>query len=162
MSNTCYLSLGTNIDNKLEHLNNAVLKIEQLGTILLKSSIYKSPSWGFKSDDFYNMSIAISTKIDAPTLLNHLQDIEIELGRIKNKYVTTYQARPIDIDILFFNNDIINTTNLTIPHPRIAERKFVLLPTIEIAPNYTHPSLKKTLEKIMTTCKDTSQLIKIS
>ncbi len=160
--NTTYLSLGTNLGNKTQNLRSALQKINNLGTVTKVSSVYQTPPWGFQSDDFYNISICLQTELEALKLLDILLGIETELGRLRNPEVIGYTARPLDIDILFFNNDVIDTTKLTLPHPRLHDRKFVLIPTIEIAPNYTHPKLRKTLEFLLQTTTDTSTIEKLS
>ncbi|MGY5351535.1 2-amino-4-hydroxy-6-hydroxymethyldihydropteridine diphosphokinase [Wenyingzhuangia sp. IMCC45533] len=159
--NTAILSLGTNLGNKLENLNNALSKIKGIGNILKVSSIYQTPPWGFESDDFYNISIQIETSLNTSELLTELLTFEEELGRLRNENLEGYQARPLDIDILFFNNDIINTPHLEIPHPRIQDRKFVLIPTIEIVKNFTHPVLKDTLENLLAKTNDDSDITRL-
>jgi len=160
--NTVILSLGTNQGNKLENLNIAIKKLSLLGEILTVSSIYQTPPWGFKSDDFYNMALSLKTEIEAEQLIEKLQAIETSLGREKKQASEGYQARPLDIDIIFYNNDILDSKNLTIPHPRMQERKFVLIPIIEIISNFIHPTLKVSLEHLLTKTNDTSEIVKTS
>ncbi len=159
--NTAILSLGTNLGNKLENLNIALVKIKSISDILKVSSIYQTPPWGFKSDDFYNISVKIKTSLNAAELLIKLLLFEKELGRFRNKNIEGYQARPLDIDILFFNDEIINTPNLEVPHPRIQDRKFVLIPTIEIAKSFRHPLLNDMLENLLLKTNDTSEITKL-
>ncbi|MDO6737871.1 2-amino-4-hydroxy-6-hydroxymethyldihydropteridine diphosphokinase [Wenyingzhuangia sp. 2_MG-2023] len=160
LMNIAHLSLGTNLGNKLANLNNALQKLSQLGTVLQISSIYQTPPWGFESDDFFNIALSLQTNLDANTLIIQLLTIEEELGRIRKPTANGYAARPLDIDILFFNDEIIQTENLIIPHPRIQDRKFVLIPLLEILQNFQHPVFKKTLEKLLKTCNDDSTLTK--
>ncbi len=157
--NTAYLSLGTNLGNKLENLKNALQKLKEIGSVTHISSIYQTPPWGFNSDDFYNISICLKTNLTAFNLLDKLLFIEKELGRKRNGS-KGYQARPLDIDIIFFNDEIINTENLILPHPRMEDRKFVLIPTIEIVSNFIHPVYQKTLETLLEITKDDSEIAK--
>lgn len=154
--NTTHLSLGTNLGNKLENLNAALHKLKQLGTIQKVSSVYQTPPWGFESDDFYNIALTLTTQLNSKELLTALLAIEKELGRIRKENTTGYSARPLDIDIIFFNDSIIQTTDLEVPHPRMQDRKFVLIPLIEIEKQYQHPVLKRSLEFLLQNCKDTS------
>lgn len=155
--NIVYLSLGTNLGNKLENLQNAIHKIGTIGKVIKISSVYQTAAWGFESDDFFNIAIALETPLTASRLIEVLLSFETELGRNRDNK-TGYQARPLDIDIIFFNDNIINTDQLTVPHPRMHDRKFVLIPMIEITKNYKHPSLNKKLETLSADCKDTSEL----
>lgn len=159
--NTTYLSLGTNLGDKLLHLKTAILKLNKLGTITQISSVYQTPPWGFESDDFYNIALCLETKINSSTLIDLLLTIEDELGRERNNLQKGYVARPLDIDIIFFNQEIINSSKLTVPHPRMQDRKFVLIPLIEIVDNYQHPTLKKSLETLLIETEDTSEILRI-
>ncbi|MDO3694237.1 2-amino-4-hydroxy-6-hydroxymethyldihydropteridine diphosphokinase [Wenyingzhuangia sp. chi5] len=156
--NIAHLSLGTNLGNKLENLNDAIKKISTLGKILKISSVYQTPPWGFKSDDFFNIALTLETSLTANELIGSLLTFESELGRTRNVGDLGYQARPLDIDIIFFNDEIINTENLTIPHPRMQDRNFVLIPLIEIVSNFNHPILNKTLETLFDECDDKSEI----
>lgn len=158
--NIAHLSVGTNLGNKLENLNNGIHKIYSLGNISKISSVYQTPPWGFKSDDFFNIALTLETELNAETLIKNLLAIELELGRTRNPEHLGYQARPLDIDIIFFNKEIINTNTLTIPHPRMQDRNFVLIPIIEITPNFLHPSLNKPLELLLEECEDQSEITK--
>ncbi|NIJ46221.1 2-amino-4-hydroxy-6-hydroxymethyldihydropteridine diphosphokinase [Wenyingzhuangia heitensis] len=158
--NTALLSLGTNLGNKLENLNLAIQQISELGKVNQISSVYQTPPWGFKSDDFYNIAINLQTELDAESLINKLLYIETKLGRTRNNATKGYQARPLDIDIIFYNTDIINTKTLTVPHPRMQDRNFVLIPIIEIISNFEHPVLQKKLEILLDECNDNSMITK--
>jgi 2-amino-4-hydroxy-6-hydroxymethyldihydropteridine diphosphokinase len=153
-----YLSLGTNQGNKLKNLQNAInLIADKTGAIKKISAIYKTPSWGFKGDDFYNICIKISTSQTADKLLHSLLTIEKELGRIRNNE-NEYQNRNIDIDILLFDNDIIFSKNLIVPHPKMLERKFVLVPLSEIAATVIHPTEKKQISSCLKNCNDSTEI----
>ena len=155
---TTYLSLGTNQGNKLENLQNAInLIADKAGTILKISSVYKTASWGFDSADFYNACLKITTHYSSEELICILLNIETELGR-KRKDSAGYADRNIDIDILLFGEEIINSKTLTVPHPKMLERKFVMVPLVEIVSNILHPIEKKQLSACLETCNDTSEI----
>jgi len=155
---TTYLSLGSNMGNKLDNLQHAVNLIAQnIGRVTKVSSIYKTKSWGFKSDDFFNICIQVSTNLNPENLLERVLQIEKKLGRMRN-LSDDYQARIIDIDVLLFDDDIIFYNDLKVPHPRMLERKFVLVPLTEIAPNVKHPIAKKTILMCLQSCEDTTEI----
>ena len=157
-----YLSLGTNQGDKLENLQNAIHLIdESIGGVQKISAIYKSPSWGFEGNEFFNICISVSTDQLPATLLESLLAIEKELGRTRTNQ-KGYQNRNIDIDILLFEDEIILSKTLTVPHSKMLERKFVLLPLVEIAPNTIHPIEKKQLHVCLQNCSDTSEVLKIT
>ncbi|MCK5815271.1 MAG: 2-amino-4-hydroxy-6-hydroxymethyldihydropteridine diphosphokinase [Flavobacteriaceae bacterium] len=158
---TIYISIGSNQGDKLRNLQNAVDLISDLaGAIRKTSSVYQTKSWGFESEDFYNICIEVSTNLNPESLLNTLLNIENSLGRERNEK-KEYSARNIDIDILLFEDEIIFSPNLIVPHPRMLERKFVLVPLTEIAPNFRHPIEKETISSCLDNCTDTSEIIKI-
>jgi len=157
---TVFLSIGSNLGNKKLHLQKAIFLINTtIGTVSKIAPIYQSPSWGFPSDDFYNSCITLETSQDAFTVLQKLQAIEKTLGRTP-KTLSTYESRIIDLDILYFGKDVITTKLLNIPHPRLAERAFVLKPLTDIAPQFRHPSLKKDSRNLLQQCSDKSILTK--
>ena len=157
-----YLSLGTNQGDKLENLQNAIHLIdESIGGVQKISAIYKSPSWGFEGNEFFNICISVSTDQRPATLLESLLAIEKELGRTRANQ-EGYQNRSIDIDILLFEDEIILSKTLTVPHSKMLERKFVLLPLVEIAPNTIHPIEKNQLHVCLQNCSDTSEVLKIT
>lgn len=162
MKHTVYLSLGTNEGNKIKNLQQAINTINhKIGTIKKSSSIYKTTSWGFSGNDFLNMCVKVSTNQSPKNVLTTLLSIEKELGRKRNPE-KGYQNRNIDIDILLFNDKIIVSKTLVIPHSKMLERKFVMVPLVEIAPEKMHPIEKKELYKCLKKCPDTSEIIKIS
>lgn len=157
-----YLSLGSNLDEKLKHLQNAINAIHnQVGNIAEISSVYQTPAWGFDGNDFYNICIGVDTFLCPEKLLEKLLEIEKTLGRTRNKEVNAYQNRSIDIDVIFYGNILVDEPRLTIPHPRLTARKFVLFPLAEIAPNFIHPSLNKSIEVLKETTKDVSLISKV-
>lgn len=143
MRHITYLSLGTNQGNKLKNLQNAIDFIgDKVGDIQEISSVYKTASWGFSGDFFYNICIKVFTYQDSETLLNNILGIEKELGRQRTNQ-KVYQNRNIDIDILLFNDEVIFLKTLIIPHSKMLNRKFVMVPLTEIACNLVHPIEKK-------------------
>ena len=157
-----YLSLGSNKGDKLKTLQNAINDIaENIGAIQKISSVYKTSSWGYEGEDFYNICIGVSTYLQPENLLKKLLGIENKYGRQRKK-TNSYSDRKIDIDILLFDNEIIFSKEVTIPHPRMLERKFVLVPLVEIAKNTLHPIEKKQLVSCLNNCSDASLIEKIS
>ena len=160
--NTIYLLLGGNVGNRIENLNNALLLIRKLvGKQIKQSSIYVTAAWGNKNQpDFYNQAVCIETRLSASTLLVTLLKIEEKLGRKRD--TQKWQERTIDIDILFFNDEIINEQNLKIPHPFLHDRKFVLVPLAEIAAELKHPILNKSISELLENCTDNLNVKKIN
>ena len=147
--NLSYLSIGTNLGNKLKNIKKTIDLIEKNRKIMKISSIFKSKSWGYKSEnDFYNIVLSLLTNETAFELLGNLNKIEKTVGRTK-KTTTEYRDRIIDIDILFFNDEIIEEKNLIIPHKLLHERSFVLEPLNEIAPKLFHPVLEETITELL-------------
>ena len=128
-----------------------------LGKVFQKSNIYETPAWGFKSTPFLNSCIGLKTKFSTKIILTKLQEIEKELGR-QSKTKPGYEARPIDIDIIYSSEGIFNTSNLIVPHPLMQERKFVLVPLLDIAKEYMHPLLHKTTDELLMDCNDESEV----
>jgi len=155
-----YLLLGSNIGESKEHLQNAKNNIQDcVGEIEVQSSIYTTAAWGNKDQaDFLNQVIKINTTLSPFDTLEKILNIEQKMGRIRTE---KNAARIIDIDILFFSNEIINTDNLIIPHPHIQVRKFVLVPLNEIAPTFIHPVLEKTINELLLQCEDNLTVNKI-
>jgi len=155
--NLMYLLLGANLGDPLKQLHLAKIEIEaRIGHLIKESSIYESEAWGIKDQPiFFNQILIIKTSLTGEMVLKNTMKIEEDLGRIrKNKW----GSRLIDIDILYFNDDIFDSELLKIPHPYIPERNFTLVPLVEIAPNYVHPILKKTNQQLLEESKDTLQV----
>ena len=157
-----YLSLGSNQGDKLKNLQEVIHKIaENIGAIQKISSVYETGSWGYEGEDFYNICISVYTYLQPESLLKKLLIIEKELGRKRNK-TKQYSDRRIDIDILLFDNEIVFSKDVIIPHPRMLDRKFVLVPLVEIAKNTLHPIEKKELYHCLDSCTDTTLVKKTS
>lgn len=154
MKNTAYLSLGSNIGNKSQNLNEAIGKIEQnpACTTAAVSSFYETKPYGYADqDNFINAVIKIKTDLQLEELFIFIKNIEKEMGRMKR---VKWGPRELDIDILFFNDEIRKSDELTVPHKGITERDFVLIPLAEIAPDLIHPEL---VQKISDICKTINQ-----
>ena len=157
---TSYLSLGSNQGNKQYNLQLALFLIqENAGDITKISPIYQAPSWGFESEDFLNFCIELKTTLQPEELLTSILEIEKKLGRERSMN-GTYAARSIDIDILYYNYEIIETPRLTLPHPELQKRRFVLKPLADIAPQFYHPILIKDTRNLLQECRDKSTLKK--
>ena len=133
-----YLSLGSNMGNRLDYLSIALHKITQFGSFRLLSHIYETVSWGYEGKDFLNLVCCIETDLHAEDFLIRLQEIEVFAGREKHTG-KNYSDRLIDIDILFYNSMVYTSTTLTIPHPLMHLRMFCLQPMMDIAPDFEHP-----------------------
>ncbi|MFK5890574.1 MAG: 2-amino-4-hydroxy-6-hydroxymethyldihydropteridine diphosphokinase [Flavobacteriaceae bacterium] len=157
-----YLSIGSNKGNSLQNLQSAVdLIAVNIGSIIKVSSVYKTASWGFKGDDFLNICLQVATNLQPEILLEKLLDIEIQLGRQRTNS-KKYQSRTIDIDILLFDDEVIFSKTLIVPHKDMLKRKFVMVPLAEIAPNFRHPITKKTiLIDLQHGCSDDSEIEKL-
>lgn len=147
---TVYLGLGTNLGNKEANLRTAIYKLqERIGKQVSLSSFYETAPWGFESDhSFLNAAIGLETSLSPIEILHITQEIEKELGRTKKSVNGSYSDRLIDIDILLYDTLVLQTPELTIPHPLMTERDFVMRPLIEIAGNVIHPTRQKTLSEL--------------
>lgn len=153
-----YLSLGSNQGNKLEQLQNSINLIAQkIGAVLNVGGIYKTPALGFKGNDFLNTCIQVTTYLPPETLISRILSIEKQLGRVRAN-TNNYANRTIDIDVLLFDDEIIFSKELIVPHPRMLDRKFVLFPLNDIAKNTIHPVEKKQISKCLDICTDTSEI----
>jgi 2-amino-4-hydroxy-6-hydroxymethyldihydropteridine diphosphokinase len=156
--NTILLSLGTNMGHKLENLETCIMAIHNtIATVVEVSKVYETPAWGFEGDVFYNCAITIHSHKSAQKILSKIIQLEKKLGRIRTNS-EQYESRKIDIDIISFNDEIIETENLKIPHIQLQNRKFVLFPMRDIAPKWKHPKLNKTISELLISCEDTSKI----
>ncbi|MEJ2112918.1 MAG: 2-amino-4-hydroxy-6-hydroxymethyldihydropteridine diphosphokinase [Flavobacteriaceae bacterium] len=153
-----YISLGSNQGDKFKNLQDAInLIFTQIGKVLIISKVYKSQALGFDGDEFLNICICIETELDAKTLLKELIAIEKSLGRVRSKK-KIYESRTIDLDIIFFEDEVIDTKALKIPHPEMQNRKFVLQPLNDIASKVKHPKFDKEVSFLFEECGDESVL----
>ncbi|MGB3006218.1 MAG: 2-amino-4-hydroxy-6-hydroxymethyldihydropteridine diphosphokinase [Chitinophagaceae bacterium] len=159
--NTAFLLLGGNLGNRTGNLAQAKEFISsECGRIHAVSSLYETAAWGnTEQPSFLNQALSLSTELSAKQLLRRLLKAEKKMGRIREE---KYGPRIIDIDILFFNAEIHNSTILKLPHPEIQNRRFALLPLVEIAPDFIHPVLKKSITELLKECPDTLPVKKYS
>jgi len=151
--NKAYLLLGSNMGNSRQQLlaANKLVK-KNIGRITRQSKLYVTAAWGNTNQpDFLNQVIVVETKLSATELIKAILSVETDMGRIRT---TKNAPRIIDIDILFFNKDIINKKNLVVPHPEIQNRRFVLVPLNELSPAFVHPVLKKTIHQLLDSSPD--------
>ncbi|MCC8155402.1 MAG: 2-amino-4-hydroxy-6-hydroxymethyldihydropteridine diphosphokinase [Tannerellaceae bacterium] len=146
-----FLSLGTNLGDKENNLSDAIEQIKkQIGDIISQSAFYITEPWGFQSvHSFLNAVILINTPFSPQATLQKSQQIERKMGRKAKSHNGTYTDRIIDIDILLYNNEIIQEEGLIIPHPHMEKRLFVMKPLTEITPDRIHPVLKKTFRELL-------------
>jgi 2-amino-4-hydroxy-6-hydroxymethyldihydropteridine diphosphokinase len=150
---TVYLGIGSNMGDRQQNLAQALELLSSQSEIEQLSSIYETEPVGFKEQPFFlNAVCRISTKLSPEKLLSFIKEIEATSGRIPS---FANAPRPIDIDILFYNNSVIKNPDLTIPHPRLAERAFVLVPLAEIAPELIHPQNGKTIIELLNSLENT-------
>lgn len=159
--NKVFLGIGTNLGDRQANLKEAVNNLgENIGAIIRCSSVYETEPWGFETEEqFLNMVIEAETKLNPSGLLGAILMTEAKLGRTRSG--KQYSSRLIDIDILLFNDLIMNEEALQIPHPHLHNRKFVLVPLCEIAPEVVHPVYKKTISELLESCNDNSKIKKV-
>jgi len=154
-----FLSLGSNLGNRLENLRKAgTLLAAEAGQINAVSDVYETEPWGHQSEStFFNRVIELETGQDPVKLLNTIQHIEMRCGRVRSE--KQYAARTIDIDLLFYNMELMETGNLVIPHPLLHLRRFVLIPLADIAPSFIHPLLGITVKELLDSCPDDKKIL---
>ena len=156
------LSIGSNQGDRLEVIKNCIALLHQeIGTVIEVSKVYETAAWGFDSDAFYNCALVLHSHLSAEEVLLKALAIEQKLGRIR-KNESGYQSRIIDIDMIAFDEAIIETQTLTVPHPLMQDRKFVLLPFQDLKINWMHPILNKTISELVENCKDTGDCIAVA
>ncbi|MBS1557851.1 MAG: 2-amino-4-hydroxy-6-hydroxymethyldihydropteridine diphosphokinase [Bacteroidetes bacterium] len=155
-----FLSLGSNLGNRAGTLRQAIDLLAQVCTIKNQSSVYETAAWGNPNQPNYlNQVVEVTTSQSPAEFLQTLHVIENQLGRTRSG---KWEARVIDIDILYFANQIINSPELTVPHPYLTERKFVLIPLVEISPQLRHPVVQKKNEELLRVCSDPSVVKRIT
>ena len=156
-----FLGIGGNVGNKRDNFDKVYTFIQnELGGITKRSSIYETPPWGFEANDnFWNQVLLIETKFSPVELLQRIAKIENSFGR--ERVSGNYNSRQMDIDILYFDELVFKTENLTIPHAHIPQRLFVLVPLAEIAPDFVHPQLKTTSLQMIENCTDSLVIKKV-
>lgn len=156
----CYISIGSNQGDRFHFLKQAVQELfKELGTLLKISPVYETAAWGFKAADFLNVVVLLQTNLPASEVLKKLLHIENKLGRTRSKS-NGFESRTLDLDILYFDEEIIKSNRLQVPHPNLHKRKFVLQPLVAIAPHFKHPVLQKTNEQLLKNIQDKSKVEK--
>ncbi|MEI6141635.1 MAG: 2-amino-4-hydroxy-6-hydroxymethyldihydropteridine diphosphokinase [Mariniphaga sp.] len=155
-----FLLLGGNVGDKHKIFAETRIMIDNcIGNLTKRSSIYATEPWGFKSELFWNQVLVIETSLLPLDILDITQSIEKSMGRIKTTDI--YESRTMDIDLLFYDGLLLDTPRLTLPHPKIAERKFVLVPMNEIVPEKRHPQTGQTIGEMLKVCKDPLKVDKL-
>lgn len=155
-----YLGLGSNKGERISFINKAISEIELLPRteVFISAAIYETEPWGnIEQDDYLNTAIGIKTELNAEDLLKELKRIEKLIGRIENR---KWSEREIDIDLLFYGDEIIEKENMKVPHGQIENRRFVLVPMKEIAPELIHPVLKKSISQLLNCTSDKLNVFK--
>ena len=159
----CLILFGSNMGDKNKIYAQACLLINnRCGRIVAQSSAYESEPWGFEAKEwFLNRLIVVETELEPEAMMRQLLDIEAELGRVRHPEAGGYTSRTADLDILYYGSRIVLTDNLTIPHPRLHQRRFALLPLCEVAPEFVHPAFNMTQTELLKRCFDFSEVRKI-
>ncbi len=159
--NIIYLSLGSNLGNKLQNLKAAQKLIgNQLGSLGSVSQVYESNSWGYSSNNtFYNCCLSVTTTLDPASLMEGIKSIERILGRVREG--RGYADRLIDIDLLFYGNEVLDSPGLSVPHPKMDERRFVLEPLVEIAADLVNPINGLTIREMLEKCRDPGKVMPV-
>jgi 2-amino-4-hydroxy-6-hydroxymethyldihydropteridine diphosphokinase len=156
--NKVFLLIGGNMGDRLQNLHQAITLLSAAcGPVIQQSAVYETAAWG-KTDQaaFLNQALELTTELSAQELITTVLSVEEQMGRHRTE---RFGPRVIDIDIMFYNKDIINEPHLTVPHPQMQNRRFALIPLAELAPSFIHPVLKKTLEQLLLDCRDALPVI---
>ena len=161
----CFILFGSNMGDKNKIYTQACLLINnRCGRIVAQSSAYESEPWGFEAKEwFLNRLIVVETELEPEAMMQQLLDIEAELGRVRHPEAGGYASRTADLDILYYGSRIVLTDSLTIPHPRLHQRRFALLPLCEVVPEFVHPAFNMTQTELLKLkrCFDFSEVRKI-
>lgn len=159
----CLILFGSNMGDKNKIYAQAYLLINnRCGKIVAQSSAYESEPWGFEAKEwFLNRLIVVETELEPEAMMRQLLDIEAELGRVRHPETGGYTSRTADLDILYYGSRIVLTDSLTIPHPRLHQRRFALLPLCEVVPEFVHPAFNMTQTELLKRCFDFSEVRKI-
>ena len=156
-----FLGVGTNLGDREKNLKEAITGIgKYIGRVVNSSSVYETEPWGFEAEQqFLNIVVKVETELVPSEVLRAILILETKLGRVRSEI--QYSSRVIDIDILFYGDEIINSEELKVPHPLLPERKFVLVPLCEIEPELVHPGLKQSVTSLLEKCVDKSEVRKV-
>lgn len=156
----CYVLYGSNVGNKSEIFDQAFCLINnRCGDVVALSSAYESEPWGFDADEwFLNRLMIVRTELSPDDIMDVLLDIESLLGRVRHPESKGYASRKIDLDILYYGDEIVNDDKVIAPHPRLHLRRFVLLPMCEVAPDFVHPVFHLTQTELLESCPDKSEV----
>ena len=156
MKGFAFILLGSNLGDREAILESAIDMIEErCGSVVLMSSLYESEPWGFETDDlFLNQAIGVETGLEPHDLLKELLQIEAELGRVRHENHEGYESRPVDLDVIYYDDMVIADEELIVPHPRLHQRRFVLAPLCEIAPDFIHPLFRESNRELLARCED--------
>lgn len=159
-SESVFVLLGSNLGDRELLVNQAYKMMDKrCGEIVAKSRLYESEPWGFQAEYwFLNQVIVLKTTLSPDDLMRKLLSIEKELGRDRSQPHEGYVSRPMDLDILYYGSEIIDTQMVTAPHPRLHQRRFTLLPLCDVAPDFVHPTMKKTNLQLLDECQDAGQV----
>lgn len=155
-----FLSAGSNSGDRSAYLQQAVKEIEQkIGRITGLSHVYETQSWGYEGQNYLNMVVKVETALSPHKIIDSIHAIELAMGRVR--IAGQYADRTIDLDILFYNDEIVSDGHLVIPHPRLHERLFVLEPMMDIDPDFMHPVLNKNIRQLKEECRDEGWIKKL-
>lgn len=158
-----YLSLGSNMGDSGAILASAVRGIaSRIGRVVKESSVYRTAPWGFEAEnDFLNSALIVESVMTPHEVMSVLLEIERQCGRVRTNGNAGYSSRPLDIDIIFAASEVMDTADVTVPHPRAHLRRFVLKPMAEIAPDFIHPVLGKSVAQLLAECPDESLAVRL-
>lgn len=158
MMSVAHILLGSNLGNPHVNLQKAINLMMDAGLLISRQSkVYSSKAWGnVNQDDFLNAVLEVNTNLNPPALLNTLLQIELKMGRVRGEQ--KWMPRTIDLDILYFKDEIIDLPHLKIPHPYLTQRRFTLLPLNDIAADFIHPQFKKSTKELLALCKDEGEV----
>ncbi len=164
VSETVFILVGSNVGERESLMNQAIERMNGIcGRVVAKSPVYESEPWGFESENwFLNQVVKMETQFGPDELMKRLLAIELELGRDRVTPHEGYVSRPMDLDILYFGNGIVETEYVTAPHPRLHLRRFTLMPLCDLDPEMVHPRLKKTNAELLQMCQDNGAVKKLN